>query len=297
MRFDEARQHDHAAAIEGAGAGCGQLGAERDDRAIADMDVARGYVAGHVHGHDVGVADDVVAARWQSFCWRPGLGQAFRCRHPGDSQRAGGGGARQECAAAQAREGHGCAPTWMCAFPCEVALYWRSSTTDVRGNAARVNRNTTRGTASAADEADEIFHLVDDRRRDGGGALATKRLVIANAATIRSGRLVSKNKEGVVSETKRLGDILWVLAIVMAAPALVLFAVADGDLGRSLIVRTLHHPPIVFYVVAIISYTAAIAVVRPDVSLLRCLSAAGWAAALVVVWYTLTLPLHFGTAN
>ena len=47
----------------------------------------------------------------------------------------------------------------------------------------------------------------------------------------------------------------------------------------------------------IISYTAAIAVVRPDVSLLRCLSAAGWAAALVVVWYTLTLPLHFGTAN
>ena len=63
MRLDEARQHDHAAPVDRRRARRLEAWPDRDDGAVRHMHVAIGDVAGVVHGHDIGVADDEVAAR------------------------------------------------------------------------------------------------------------------------------------------------------------------------------------------------------------------------------------------
>ena len=62
MGFDQARQHDHAAAVDDGGAGRLKILADRDNGTVRDMHVAIGDIARLIHGHYVGVADDEGAA-------------------------------------------------------------------------------------------------------------------------------------------------------------------------------------------------------------------------------------------
>ena len=69
-----------------------ELGSDRDDGAVAHMHVAVGDVAGvALHGHDVGVADDEVAARGQSRRparrWPCGAGLGAANAAPGRRER------------------------------------------------------------------------------------------------------------------------------------------------------------------------------------------------------------------
>ncbi len=67
MGFDQARQHEHAAAVDDSGAGRLKIfWLTGDNGAIAYMHVAIGDIAGLVHRYHIGVADDEGAAGRQS---------------------------------------------------------------------------------------------------------------------------------------------------------------------------------------------------------------------------------------
>jgi hypothetical protein len=89
---DEARHADRAAGVDDLRTARIEPGADRDDGAVADADVARGEIAeARVHGEDGGPADHQVAAR------RQGGGGADRGVHPlGPGTADAGGGQRAE---------------------------------------------------------------------------------------------------------------------------------------------------------------------------------------------------------
>ena len=64
MRIDEARHDDHVAAVDHLRAGSIDVGADGDNRAVANMHVAAGQIAEvRVHRQDMAAAHDEFAAR------------------------------------------------------------------------------------------------------------------------------------------------------------------------------------------------------------------------------------------
>ena len=98
--LDQPRQHDRALALDRVRARRLQVLADRGDQAVLDVHVAADDVAGAgFHRHDVGVADDEIAARGS----RAGCGGAGTWRgRPGNAKRAERGSQAQHGAAADA---------------------------------------------------------------------------------------------------------------------------------------------------------------------------------------------------
>jgi hypothetical protein len=66
MRFDQAGENDHLAPIENRRAGSLDRFADGDDLAVPDVNIAARDVAkSRIHGHDIGVAQDQLAAGGQ----------------------------------------------------------------------------------------------------------------------------------------------------------------------------------------------------------------------------------------
>jgi hypothetical protein len=85
--LDEAGAGDHVVAVDHPRAGCAEVGADRDNGAVADMDVAVRQIANSgVHGDDEGVADQDLVRRRQVRRRRLGLRDG--AKHP---RRACGG--------------------------------------------------------------------------------------------------------------------------------------------------------------------------------------------------------------
>ena len=108
VRLDQARQHDHAAAVDGPRARRVEVLSDRDDDAVAHVNVAILDVAVLLHRHHIGFADDDVAA-CREFR-RSGRERAPR--KSGGAGRGQRGSAAQQAAAREIKMRHGNPLRW-----------------------------------------------------------------------------------------------------------------------------------------------------------------------------------------